>query len=94
MHHPTPTIAGVHLSSVWHAALGQSRTLRLLANAYLEWDSGANWQKALNAVGVWFMGEEGAEESGREGGSMGGREHGREGAWEGVSIGESEHGRE
>lgn len=35
-----------------HPSLVQSRTLRLLANAYLEWDSTANWQKALNAVGA------------------------------------------
>ena len=83
MHHPTPTTAGVHLSSVRHAALGQSRTLRLLANAYLEWDSGANWQKALNAVGVWWTGEEafggGSRGEWREGGRVGGRESGKEG---------------
>ncbi|XP_065900506.1 testis-expressed protein 11-like [Dysidea avara] len=30
----------------------QARTLRLLANAYLEWDVTAYWQKALNAVGL------------------------------------------
>ena len=32
-------------------AIKQARTLRLLANAYLEWDGEAHWQKALNAVG-------------------------------------------
>ena len=30
----------------------QSRSLRLLANAYLEWDQDQHWQKALNAVGL------------------------------------------
>ena len=30
----------------------QARTLRLLANAYLEWNSDQHWQKALNAVGL------------------------------------------
>ncbi|XP_078618662.1 testis-expressed protein 11-like [Branchiostoma floridae x Branchiostoma japonicum] len=30
----------------------QARTLRLLASAYLEWDSKQHWQKALNAVGL------------------------------------------
>ena len=49
--------------------LPQSRTLRLLANAYLEWDSSANWQKALNAVGEWWMGSGGCAS--------------REGEWEG-----------
>lgn len=29
----------------------QARTLRLLANTFLEWDGSANWQKALSAVG-------------------------------------------
>ena len=29
----------------------QARTLRLMANAYLEWDGQTYWQKALNAVG-------------------------------------------
>ena len=29
----------------------QARTLRLLANTFLEWDGQANWQKALSAVG-------------------------------------------
>lgn len=32
-------------------AVKQARTLRLLANAYLEWDGVTYWQKALNAVG-------------------------------------------
>ena len=31
----------------------EARTLRLLANSYLEWDSQLHWQKALNAVGQW-----------------------------------------
>ncbi|KAI8520720.1 Testis-expressed protein 11, partial [Branchiostoma belcheri] len=30
----------------------EARTLRLLASAYLEWDSKQHWQKALNAVGL------------------------------------------
>ena len=30
----------------------QARTLRLLAHAYLEWDSRQYWQKALNAIGL------------------------------------------
>ncbi|XP_064629200.1 testis-expressed protein 11-like isoform X2 [Lineus longissimus] len=30
----------------------QARTLRLLANAYLDWDAEQYWQKALNAVGL------------------------------------------
>ena len=29
----------------------QARTLRLLANTFLEWDGPAYWQKALSAVG-------------------------------------------
>ena len=29
----------------------QARTLRLLANTFLEWDGSSNWQKALSAVG-------------------------------------------
>lgn len=29
----------------------QARTLRLLANTFLEWDGPTNWQKALSAVG-------------------------------------------
>ena len=33
-------------------AIKQARTLRLLANAFLEWDSDAHWQKALNAIGI------------------------------------------
>ena len=32
-------------------AIKQGRTLRLLANAFLEWDKDAYWQKALNAIG-------------------------------------------
>ena len=56
--------------------LPQSRTLRLLANAYLEWDSSANWQKALNAVGEWCMG--------------GGGLASREGEWEGEKEGGGE----
>ena len=28
----------------------QARTLRLLASAYLDWESQEHWQKALNAV--------------------------------------------
>ena len=38
-------------------AIKQGRTLRLLANAFLEWDKDAYWQKALNAVGqcVWNL---------------------------------------
>ena len=32
-------------------AVKQGRTLRLLANAFLEWDRDTHWQKALNAVG-------------------------------------------
>ena len=32
----------------------QARTLRLLANTFLEWDGHANWQKALSAVGMQF----------------------------------------
>ena len=35
-------------------AIKQARTLRLLANAFLEWDSAAHWQKALNAVGQYY----------------------------------------
>jgi len=30
----------------------QARTLRLLAHAYLEWDSQQYWQRALNAIGL------------------------------------------
>jgi hypothetical protein len=33
-------------------AVKQARTLRLMANAYLEWDSQTYWQKALNAIGL------------------------------------------
>ncbi|CAI8021544.1 Testis-expressed protein 11, partial [Geodia barretti] len=33
-------------------AVKQARTLRLMANAYLEWDGQTYWQKALNAVGL------------------------------------------
>ena len=33
----------------------QARTLRLLANAFVEMDSEQNWQKALNAVGLANM---------------------------------------
>ena len=29
----------------------QATTLRLMANAYLDWDSKQHWQLALNAVG-------------------------------------------
>lgn len=32
-------------------AVKQARTLRLLANAFLEWDRKTYWQKALNAIG-------------------------------------------
>lgn len=32
-------------------AVKQGRTLRLLANTFLEWDEDTHWQKALNAVG-------------------------------------------
>ena len=35
-------------------AIKQARTLRLLANAFLEWDSNAHWQKALNAIGRYY----------------------------------------
>ena len=34
-------------------AIKQGRTLRLLANAFLEWDKDAYWQKALNAIGQY-----------------------------------------
>ena len=30
----------------------QSRTLRLMASAFLDWDGDSYWQKALNAVGL------------------------------------------
>ena len=30
----------------------QARTLRLLANAYLQWDGSLYWQKALNAISL------------------------------------------
>jgi len=36
-------------------AIKQARTLRLLANAYLELDGESHWQKALNAVGQLLM---------------------------------------
>lgn len=32
-------------------AVRQARTLRLLANSFLEWDGSTHWQKALSAVG-------------------------------------------
>lgn len=33
-------------------AIKQARTLRLLANAFLEWDGPGQWQKGLNAVSL------------------------------------------